>query len=432
MGWLKKDGDQVRAGEALFELEGEKASQEIEAVDDGILRILPTLQPGTLLKVGTVIGYLAAAEEPMPAAIGAPTQTESRANADVPRAGLKAPVAAPSVRRLARELAIPLSEVVGTGRGGRILPEDIHRACVEGKTVKQFIATCKPNPLHNSQTAIASPRARRIATELGIDWTGLTGSGAGGRIREIDVRAASKGAPQVKTNFVGQRVPLSSRRRIIAQRLLTSRQQTVPVTLTTKADATNLVNLREQFKSVGSPAPIPSFQDIIMKLVAEALKQHLLLAGRWDDDAIVLPNENELHLGMAVDTDEGLLVPVIRNCGELSLSDLATQSRSLIERARTAALVATDMQGSVFTVTNLGAFGIDAFTPVINYPESAILGLGAIRLEPIVVSDNQVIVRSQLTLSLTFDHRAIDGAPAARFLQTVAQAIANPSAWLLC
>ena len=139
----------------------------------------------------------------------------------------------------------------------------------------------------------------------------------------------------------------------------------------------------------------------------------------------------DLHLGLAVDTEDGLLVPVIRSVPSLSLPQLARQSRDLIERARSGKLTLAEMQGGVFTITNLGAFGIDAFTPIINSPESAILGLGAIRREPVVLDDGQIVARDMLTLSLTFDHCLIDGAPASRFLQTVVSAITNPSAWLL-
>ena len=271
-----------------------------------------------------------------------------------------------------------------------------------------------------------SPRARRIANELGIDWTRLTGSGAGGRIRERDVRAAADSATRRET-----RLPISKRRRAIAERLAVSRQQTVPVTLTTRADATNLVNLREQFLSVGAAAVIPSYQDIIIKLVAEVLTRHPLLAGRLDDDAIVLPGNDEIHIGMAVDTEDGLLVPVIHDVGRLSLIQVADYTRQLIHRARGGKLSAADLQGSVFTITNLGAFGIDAFTPTINYPEAAILGLGAIRRESVVLDDGQIVARYQLTLSLTFDHRIVDGAPAARFLQDLVSAFASPFSWLL-
>jgi pyruvate dehydrogenase E2 component (dihydrolipoamide acetyltransferase) len=213
--------------------------------------------------------------------------------------------------------------------------------------------------------------------------------------------------------------------------MVASRQQTVPVTLTTKADATNLVNLREQFKTVGEHSAIPTYQDLIMKLVAELLIRHPTLAGRWEDDAIVLPATDEIHIGIAVDTADGLLVPVVRNVRGLSVAELAAQTRQLIDRARTGQLSAAEMQGGVFTMTNLGAFGIDAFTPIINFPESAILGLGAIRREPVVLDDGQIVARHQWSLNLTFDHRVIDGAPAARFVQDLANAVTNPAAWLL-
>ena len=268
---------------------------------------------------------------------------------------------------------------------------------------------------------VISPRAaHRQGTGHRLDAT------HGERRRRANPRARRAGRSGFRYS-ARTRLPISKRRRAIAERLVVSRQQTVPVTLTTRADATNLVNLREQFQSVGGTAVIPSYQDFITKLVAEVLMRHPLLAGRWDDDAIVLPGDDEIHIGMAVDTDDGLLVPVIRDVRGLSLIQLADYTRQLIHRARGGKLSAADLQGSVFTITNLGAFGIDAFTPTINYPEAAILGLGAIRREPVVLDDGQIVSRYQLTLSLTFDHRIVDGAPAARFLQDLVSAIASPS-----
>ena len=423
-GWLKQDGDTIQCGDPLFELEGEKAIQEIEAVDAGILRIPANgPQPGSMVKVGAVVGYLVAEGESLPvgqtpdaSAIDSGNQELSEGTPSLPTETVAVdaampPAAGPSVRRLARESGVALDQVEGTGRGGRILAEDIQRATSQRT--------------RSTRTPIASPRARRVAAELEIDWTQLTGTGAGGRIREQDVLAARR-APAA-----GRRIPLTSRRKVIAQRMVASRQQTVPVTLTTKADATNLVNLREQFKTTSGESPIPGYQDIITKLVAGVLRQYPLLAGRWDEDAIVLPAENEVHIGMAVDTDDGLLVPVLHNAAQLSLIELAARSRQLVGQARAGKLAAADMQGSVFTITNLGAFGIDAFTPIINVPETAILGLGAIRREPVVLDDGGIVSRHQITLSLTFDHRSLDGAPAARFLQYIVTAIANPSATLL-
>lgn len=373
--WLKKDGDRVQRGEALFELEGEKALQDIEAVDEGILRI-PTSGPtkGSVVKIGAVIGYLVAAGESMPNA----------------KLSLQDEVASPqSVNRA---------------------PDDSHVPPIAAPSVKRF----------------ASPRARRVASELEIDWTRLSGTGGSGRIRESDVRAAAAQGVELTCEITnGQRLPLTNRRRIISKRMLASRQSTVPVTLTTKADATNLVKLRDQYKTLGGSTRIPSYQDIITKLVAVTLQRHPMLAGRWEVDEIVIPADNQLHLGMAVDAEDGLVVPVIRNVGELTLDELSQQSSQMVEKARAGKLVAADMQGGVFTITNLGAFGIDAFTPIINSPETAILGLGAIRLDPFVLDDGVIVARHQLALSLTFDHRIVDGAPAARFLQAVVNLIAS-------
>ena len=424
--WLKSEGDFVKRGDALFELEGEKATQEIEAVDEGVLRIpLSGPKPGSVHKVGAIIGYLVGAGESIPGLANPSQQT----NIEVVNEA-DSPVASPSVRQLARKVGIQLSHVKGTGPRGRILQEDVHQAKVIFSENAQEPVISHVSKMSSQQ--VASPRARRLASNLGIDWKLLIGSGAGGRVRECDVKAASTDLPSAITAAgKAQRIPISKKRRLIAQRLVASRQLTVPVTLTTKADATNLVNLRNQFKSTNGTHPIPSFQDIITKLVAEVLKQHMFLAGRWDEDAIVVPAHHELDIGMAVDTEDGLLVPVIRNVAGLTLRDVAVQSKSLVQQAREGKITAAQMQGGVFTITNLGSFGIDSFTPVINYPEAAILGLGAIRKEPFFLDDGQVVAQLQLALSLTFDHRIVDGAPAARFLQSLVSAISNPSAFLL-
>jgi len=433
--WLKKDGDSVKPGEALFELEGEKAAQDIEAVDGGILRIPANApKPGTTVAVGAIIGYLAAEGETVPSSgsvagpkVVEPTTTASVAPAtvDAPKAAamdVAPPVAAPSVRRLARELGVSLSQLVGTGPAGRVTTADLNpRQAASGTVIPQVKST------------IASPRARRVARELGLDWSHIAGTGRDGRVRERDVRANANtralparkpgGTPTV----AGQAIPLTRPRRTIADRMLASQQNTAPVTLTTRVDATNLVSLRQQFKSAGG-AVIPSYTDIVIKLVSMALADHPSLMMQWAGDQLVLPQE--IGIGIAVDTDAGLLVPVVRNVPSLSLIDLSAASGQLIAQAREGRVKATDMQGGVFTVTNLGAFGIDAFTPIINSPETAILGMGRIRREPTVV-DNLIVPRDQLSLSLTFDHRVVDGAPAARFLQAVSQAIETPSAWLL-
>lgn len=380
-GWSRKDGDQIKAGEPLFTLESEKALQEVESLDNGILRIPPdSPKAGDTVKVGQVLGYLGAAGESLPS----------------PIAGSAAPPAAPAAA-----------------------PKE---------------ASPQPPSAAPSAPAAApvSPRARRVAAELGVDLAALRGTGKGGRIRERDVRGpapASAAKPVAAPPAPSQAQPIATLRRTIAERMLNSLRNTAPVTLTCRADATNLVALRKQFKAAGGGAPVPAYTDIIAKLAATAILRHPLLAARWEGDRIVLPGA--INIGIAVDTEHGLLVPVVRDVPSLKLEAIARQSRELIEAAQARRLKPEQLQGGVFTITNLGSFGVEAFTPIINYPETAILGLGAICRDPAVLDGGSVGSREQLTLSLTFDHRIVDGAPAARFLQTLRQGIENPAAWLL-
>ena len=209
-----------------------------------------------------------------------------------------------------------------------------------------------------------------------------------------------------------------------------SAQSAAGVTLSTTVDATNLVNLREQFKAVDGIGERPSitFIDIIVKLTAQALENHPLLNARWNGDTILI--SKAIHIGIAVDTDKGLLVPVIHDVPRQTLRQLAARSHDLVDRARKGSLTAAEMQGGTFTVTNLGAMGIEVFTPLINLPECATLGVGRIQKQ-VVVDDGQFVARDRMTLSLTFDHRVVDGAPAARFLQSLSRLIENPSPWLM-
>jgi pyruvate dehydrogenase E2 component (dihydrolipoamide acetyltransferase) len=430
--WLKKDGDIVRPGDAVFELEGEKAAQDIEAVDSGMLRIPSDApKPGSIVTVGSVIGFLVAEGEAAPHAIG--SNSSDCASQSTPKATStlvidplttfqsderhEKPAASPSVRRLARERGVSLTTLEGSGPSGRIMAEDI-RSISTGNVTQTQVFPSK----------VASPRARRVANEMGIDWRQLQGTGRDGRVRESDVRTARPKPDQAAGSAV---VPVTSRRRTIANRMIASREQTAPVTLTTHLDATNLVGLRTQFKQAANGSIVPSYSDIIIKLVSLALRQHPLLAARSEGDQWVIPSMSDgLHIGLAVDTEAGLVVPVVRDVGSIGLFELAKQTVALIEKSRAGTLAITEMQGGTFTITNLGSFGIDVFTPIINLPETAVLGVGRIRREAVVV-DDKIVARDQLTLSLTFDHRIVDGAPAARFLQTVSQAIENPSAWLL-
>ncbi len=239
------------------------------------------------------------------------------------------------------------------------------------------------------------------------------------------MRAAAKHTAIPK----GAGIAISPVRRTIAERMTTSLRSTAPVTLTTTADATNLVNLRNQFKAVAhADEAAPGCTDFFVKLVAAALQRHPALSARWTGEAIV--PAASIDIGVAVDTDAGLFVPVVRDAPALSLRQTAARTRDLAERARRGALKAAEMDGGAFTITNLGTFDVDAFTPIIHYPQCAILGVGRIQRRPAAVAD-RIALRDQVTLSLTFDHRIVDGAPAARFLQTLSQYVENPGPILM-
>ena len=389
--WLKQDGENVEAGEMLFVLEGEKASQEIESFDAGILRIPPDApQPGDEVVVSQLLAYLVEEGETPPfelAGAAAPKAPESP-RTEEPATQAAAPVPAPETKA----------------------PEP-----------------ASPPPA--KRTAI-TPRARRVARELDVDWSDLRGTGVGGRIREEDIRAAaavaSKEAASVEVPPAaapGKTVPITRIRQTIAERMVAGVNEAAPVTITTKVDASGLVALRDRFKASDQYELTPTYTDMALKLAAIAVGEHPMITGQWRDDEIFIPEA--INIAFAVDTENGLLAPVISDVPAKSLSTIAAESRQIVDSARKGELKADQLQNGVFTITNLGGYGIDSFTPIINLPQSAILGVGRIVREPVVVGD-EVVPGDMMSLSLTFDHRVIDGAPAARFLERVCQLLAEP------
>lgn len=388
--WVKKDGDPVRTGEILFTVESDKALQEVEAFDEGILRIPPDSPvPGSIVKVGGLLAYVVQPGEQAPF---------ERADSIQPE---PPPPSAP----------IPVSSARTV---------DVSPAAV---------------PVRTQETSI-SPRARRIAGELAVDWSGLKGSGRSGRIVERDIRAeAAKSASEnirIASSTNATRAPLSGIRRRIADKMVSASHITAPVTLTTEVDATELVRMRAQLKAdpAASQQPVPTFTDLVAKLAAHALGEHPALNGRLEGDEIV--TEARVNIGIAVDSERGLLVPVVRDVQAKTLRQVAAESQRLIERTREGKLAAEEMRDGTFTITNLGMYEIDAFTPIINVPESAILGMGRIIRKAVVLDEtDQTAMRHMMVLSLTFDHRLVDGAPAARFLQRIKQLIEQPYLWLI-
>jgi pyruvate dehydrogenase E2 component (dihydrolipoamide acetyltransferase) len=310
----------------------------------------------------------------------------------------------------------------GSGRTGRIIERDIRAAAQQAPPVEIRV----------------SPVARRVAEELGVNLDDLAAQMPGKRLERADIEAAaaSLAAPAAvmpPTTPIDQVIPLSPVRRITAERMTTSVHTTAPVTLTTEVDATELVRLRTQLKndSSASSQPVPTYNDLLAKLVAQALLEHPALNARLEGEQLVI--SGSAHIGLAVDTERGLLVPVLRDVQSKSLRQIARESAGLIEQARAQKLSADQLRGSTFSISNLGMYEIDAFTPIINLPECAILGVGRITPKQVVVDADagQVAIRQMMFLSLTFDHRLVDGAPAARFLQRIKQFVEQPYLWLV-
>ncbi|MDE0199312.1 MAG: 2-oxo acid dehydrogenase subunit E2 [Caldilineaceae bacterium] len=436
--WLKQDGDEVQAGDLLFTVEGDKATQEVEVFESGILHLPSTAPaPGDVIPVGALLAYIVQAGEALPAEgsqspqigvqerqssmaspVGAaePAVQGNPATKTVAADGRGAPTISPRARRVAGELGVDWTLLTGSGRTGRIVERDVRAAA---ETMVEPVGVD------------ISPVARRMAVEAGISLEELAAVRPGGRIQREDVEAAiaARRQPVPADETAAHVLPHTRIRQITAQRMAESAHTTAPVTLTTEADATELVALREQLKSsyTRRGLAVPSYNDIYIKLSAAALQEHPRLNSSWGDEGLVL--HGEIHIGFAVETERGLLAPVLRDVPAKSLRVIATESASLIEGAQQERLSHEAMQGGTFTITNLGMYGIDAFTPIINLPQAAILGIGRIVCKP-AVHDGEVVPRQVVALSLTFDHRVVDGAPAARFLNTIREFVSEPILWL--
>jgi pyruvate dehydrogenase E2 component (dihydrolipoamide acetyltransferase) len=387
--WLKDDGDMITAGDMLFVIEGDKATQEIESFDAGVLCIPDGVAvEGDVVQVGQIMGFLLAAGETAPA-----YQPNTFVASDPPAAATVAATVAAATAAKSAESAESAD----------------HDPAF--------------NPVVTSTRTVATPRARQTARHLGIDLMGIIGSGRAGRIRERDVIAQADQLPQqtpaALSTVRGHLQTLTAHRKVIAQRMRASAMQTVPVTLHTKVAAAPLVEFR---KSLQGTDAAPSYNDILVKLTASLLPQCPELNACWTTQGVYL--YDEIHLAIAIDTPAGLVAPVIRNVPELTLEEVSQRSHDLIAAARTGILTSEQQTGGTFTVTNLGMYGIDHFTPVVNSSQSAILGIGRIRDEPMVL-DNKLVAGKVLSLSLTFDHQVLDGAAASRWLEKLATAVEN-------
>ena len=410
--WLEEDGTQVQQGQPVVVVMTEKITYEVEAPASGTLRIV--VQPEETRQVTEVIGFVLEAGEPLPEIEKAAAAPAAEA---MPEGGKPAPApveaakprevrSSPAARRLARELGVDIGQVPGSGRNGRISESDVQR-------------------FHDEQGRVdATPLASRMAEGEGLDLAQMQGTAPKGRLTEDDVlRAMEVQAPA--GSIAGRVIPLVGMRQAIATTMMDSLHSMAQLTLTSRADATSLMTLRDMLRQRWDD-PI-SYTDLIVKAVAVALGEHPLLNSTLIGEEIVL--REEINIGVAVALAQGLIVPVVRQADKKGVLEIHRTLRHLVEQARDNQLAVEDVTGGTFTVTNLGMYGVETFTPIINPPEVAILGVGGIG-EYLKLVNDQVVTRSRMVLSLTIDHRVVDGAPGAAFLQTLVQYLEHPEMML--
>ncbi|MXY20170.1 MAG: 2-oxo acid dehydrogenase subunit E2 [Dehalococcoidia bacterium] len=416
--WLVGEGDEIAEGQPLVEVETAKINSELESPASGVVAHIMA-DEGSLVKVGELVAVIAEPGESVPRPEpGAPTspaaarRRQRRTDRRTAGGGGQRQVT-PVARRLARDNDISLDEVTGTGPRGRITEQDV-RDAIEVRRRRPRIQVV--------------PRARMLARQEGIELDDLEGSGPNGRIVVADVERAiaERDAGAARADAVAEAMPLTGLRKTIADRMRMSVGTMAQVTLTTEADVTDLLKLRESLVSEWRPHRLrPLDLDIIITAIAESLKSHPRLNAHLVDDEVLLLKD--VNIGIAVAVPDGLVVPVLRGAQSLDLLGMARAMRELADKTRKNALGIDDVTGAGFTVTALSNYDIDVFTPIIDPPQVAILGLGRANEKPVVV-DGEIVARSMMYLSVTFDHRALDGVPVAEFMRTLKSKLESPEA----
>jgi len=356
--WFKKEGDTVQKGEPLVEVLSEKVTYDVEAPASGVLRKILAVE-GINVPVDEAVGIIAAPDESI--------------------------------------AEVEVAAVIGSKPAEEVV------IAPEGVSVEKA-----------EERVIASPAAKRLAREHGVDLSKVKGSGPEGRVVEEDVKRFIEGAgvaPRLR-----EVIPLSGIRKTTAERVSLSARTAPHSTITMEVDMTNAVKFHQETQL--------SFTDMLVKAIAKALREHPIMNATLENEQIKV--FEDINVGVAVATDKGLVVPVIRNADKKALNEISSSLKELVEKARQGKLEKEDMTGGTFTVTNLGMYGVDVFIPIINPPETAILGVGKVAEKPVVVS-GQVSIKPVMQLSLSFDHRIVDGAPAAKFLQMIKQILESSS-----
>ena len=427
--WHVVDGDKVEQGQEVLEVETDKAVFDVEATDDGYIHIGP-YKVGDVVPVLTVVAVIGEADdkfEVKPPTVGAPQgatavkepavkSSTTKGDAKPASISYEKVFASPRARKLAAAKHVDLSAVAPTGGGG---------ARVREQDVAAYLA-------HDVK---ATPVAVRMAEDAGLDLRSVPASGTRGEITRSDVErvlaaktAAAVSAPAVPLPEmeVAERQPLKGVRGVIAKRRAASAHTTAGVTLLMDVDATKFTALREKLKKEKEAewGFKPGYNDLLAKASACALRRFPYMNARLNGD--VIEQLVQVNIGIAVDTERGLYVPVIRDVDQKDLQTIGREFRQRVEQVRSGKISPEHLSGGTFTITNLGMYDVDGFTPVINLPEAAILGVGRIAPRAVVV-DGEIVVRHMMVLSLVFDHRLVDGAPAAQFLQYLKDLIESPN-----
>ena len=420
--WLKSEGDEVKEGEGLFEVETDKLTNTIEASASGtLLKILapegaevPCLKPVAVIGApgedyAALLGGEAAGA---PKAESAPAPAPGAAPPPPPRKPGERVLASPAAKKLAKELGIDIALVAGTGPKGRVTEED----------VKNFKAAPPPPPPapEAGPTVKASPLAAKVAADIGVDLKDVP---AHGRVLAADILAAVQkgGSAPAEDGPREEAVPMNGMRKAIARNMLNSHMTSPTVTFNLGIDMTEMKRLREQLKSAEIKV---SYTDILVKVVAKALTEFPLLNCSVEDNKIIY--KRYVNMGVAVALDNGLVVPNVRDADKKSLTEISAEVKELASLAREGKLPMDALTGGTFTITNLGMFGIESFSPIINQPEVAILGVNTME-DKVVVVNGEICVRPIMNLSLTADHRVVDGSVAAQFMQRIKKLMENPA-----
>ena len=419
--WLKKEGDQVNEGDVLAEIETDKATMELVARGSGVLRQTMIAEGGSAA-VGTVIGVIGSADEDISSVAG-----------DAPAAKAEAPKEEATQEEVPKEEASKEEASKEEAPKEEASKPEAKPAATAAPAKQATPAASAPAPTNGGGRVKASPLAKKMAAESGLELKNVQGSGPGGRITKRDIESAATQPPpaagrapaRAASGADYEDIPLTQMRKTIAKRLATSIGPIPTFYLTIEVDMTHLQGARERINArLQDQGVKTSINDFIIKAVAVALRQHPEINAQWTDTAI--RRFNRVHIGVAVAVEDGLITPIVRDADQLGVAEISQQVRELAKRARDRKLQPDEYTGATFSISNLGMFGIDEFTAIINPPEAAILAVG--RIEDKVVSQfGQIIAQPRMRMTMSCDHRVIDGASGAKYLQTLRQYLEEPT-----